>query len=138
MALRRFDRGAAAERISKLERRTLRLYAAVLRGKTLSAWERGDKAIVGAYPGRKARGMERVTVTTLRRGILMDMDEMKRQYRAKQEQIRKLEAERAEILRRGQPVPWRIGYRLEMTRIEAEELRMWGHRQLVRTIREGV
>ncbi len=67
----------------------------------------------------------------------MTMDEMKRQYRVKQEQIRKLEAERAAILERGDPVPWRIGYRLEMTRVEAEELRMWGHRELVRTIREG-
>ena len=62
--------------------------------------------------------------------------EMKRQYRAKQEQIRKLEAERAAILERGESVPWRTAYRLEMLRIEAEELRMWGHRELVRTIRE--
>lgn len=53
----------------------------------------------------------------------MTMDEMKRRYRVKQEQIRKLEAERAAILGRGEAVPWRIGYRLEMTRIEAEELR---------------
>jgi hypothetical protein len=62
---------------------------------------------------------------------------MKRQYRAKQEQIRKLEAERAWSLERGGPVPSRIGYRLKMARVEAEELRMWGHRELVRTIREG-
>ena len=68
----------------------------------------------------------------------MTGDELKRRYRAKQEQIRKLEAERAEMLGRGEPVPWRIGYRLEMLRIEAEELRMWGHRELVRVIREGV
>jgi hypothetical protein len=68
----------------------------------------------------------------------MTMDEMKREYRAKQEQIRKLEAERAAILARGEPVPWRIGYNLEMTRIEAEELRVWGHRELVRMIRKGV
>ncbi len=67
----------------------------------------------------------------------MDMEEMKRQYRAKQEQIRKLEADRAWFLERGGPVPWRIGYRLEMLRVEAEELRMWGHRELVRAIREG-
>ena len=66
----------------------------------------------------------------------MIMDEMKRQYHAKLEQIRKLEAERAALLTRGEPVPRRIGYRLEMTRIEAEELRVWGHRELVRTIRE--
>ena len=54
----------------------------------------------------------------------VNMDEMKHQYRAKQEQIRKLEADRAWFLERGGPVPWRIGYRLEMLRIEAEELRM--------------
>jgi hypothetical protein len=69
--------------------------------------------------------------------IPVNMEEMKRQYRTKQEQIRKLEADRAWFLERGGPVPWRIGYRLEMLRIEAEELRMWGHRELVRTIREG-
>ena len=67
----------------------------------------------------------------------MTMEEMKHQYRAKQEQIRKLEAERAAILGRGEPVPRRLQFRLEMTRVEAEELRMWGHRELVRTIREG-
>ena len=68
----------------------------------------------------------------------MTMDEMKRQYRALQEQISKLEAERAALLTRGEPVPWRIGYRLEMLWIEAEELRMWEHRELVRVIRDGV
>ena len=67
----------------------------------------------------------------------MTMDEMKRKYRAKQEQIRKLEADRAWFLERGGPVPWRIGYRLEMLRIEAEELRMWGNRELTREIREA-
>ena len=67
----------------------------------------------------------------------MNMDEMKRQYRAKQEQIRKLEVNRAWFLERGGPVPWRIGYRLEMLRIEAEELRMWGNRELTRAIREA-
>jgi hypothetical protein len=72
-----------------------------------------------------------------RREILMDTEEMKRQYRAKLEQIRKLEAERAAILGRGELVPRRLRFRLEMTRVEAEELRMWGHRELVRMIREG-
>ncbi len=67
----------------------------------------------------------------------MTLDKMKRQYRAKREQIRKLEAERAAILGRGELVPRRLTFRLEMTRVEAEELRMWGHRELVRTIREG-
>ena len=67
----------------------------------------------------------------------MTGDEMKRRYRAKQEQIRKLEAERAAILGRGEQVPRRLQFRLEMTRVEAEELRAWGHRELVRTIREG-
>ena len=67
----------------------------------------------------------------------MTSDEMKRQYRAKQEQIRELEAEREAILGRGKQVPGRLQFRLEMTRVEAEELRAWGHRELVRTIREG-
>ncbi len=67
----------------------------------------------------------------------MNMDEMKHQYRVKQEQIRKLEADRAWFLERGGPVPWGIGYRLEMLRIEAEELRMWGNRELTREIREA-
>ncbi len=48
-----------------------------------------------------------------------------------------LEAERAAILGRGEQVPRRLQFRLEMTREEAEELRTWGHRELVRTIREG-
>ena len=67
----------------------------------------------------------------------MTSDEMKRQYRAKQEQIRELEAEREAILGRDEQVPGRLQFRLEMTRVEAEELRAWGHRELVRTIREG-
>ena len=67
----------------------------------------------------------------------MTMDEMKRKYRAKQEQIRKLEADRVWFLERGGAVPWHIGYRLEMLRIEAEELRMWGNRDLTREIREA-
>jgi hypothetical protein len=67
----------------------------------------------------------------------MTGDEMKRRYRAKQEQIRKLEAERAAILGRGEQVPRRLQFRLEMTRVEAEELRMWGNRELTRQIREA-
>ena len=67
----------------------------------------------------------------------MTMDEMKRQYQMLQEEIRRLEAERAWFLEHGEPVPWRIGYRLEMARIEAEELRMWGNRELTRAIRES-
>ena len=67
----------------------------------------------------------------------MTMGEMKHQYRVLQEQIRELEADRAWFLERGGPVPWRIGYRLEMAQIEAEELRMWGNRQLTRAIRES-
>jgi len=67
----------------------------------------------------------------------MTSDEMKRQYRAKQEQIRELEAEREANLGRDEQVPGRLQFRLEMTRVEAEELRAWGHRELVRTIREG-
>ena len=65
----------------------------------------------------------------------MTQEEMKRQYRAKQEQIRKLEADHAWFSERG-TVPPRIGFRLEMARVEAEELRMWGHRDLTAGIRE--
>ncbi len=67
----------------------------------------------------------------------MTGDEMKRRYRAKQEQIRKLEAVRAAILGRGELVPRRLQFRLEMTRVEAEELRMWGNRELTRQIRKA-
>ena len=67
----------------------------------------------------------------------MHLDEMKRQYRAKQEQIRKLEAERAAILERREPTPHLFRFRLEMTRVETEELRMWGNRELTRQIREA-
>ena len=65
MALGRFDRDAAAERITELERRALRLYAAVSRGRALSALDRGDKAIPGACSGREEIGMEEATVTML-------------------------------------------------------------------------
>src|SRR3712207_5924697 len=57
--------------------------------------------------------------------------QMKRQYRAKQEQIQRLEAERASILERGEPTPRRLRFHLEMARVEAEELRMWGNRELI-------
>ena len=67
----------------------------------------------------------------------MTQEELKRRHRAKQEQLRTLEAERAAILERGEPTPHRLRFRLEMTRVEAEELRKWGHRDLVRAIREG-
>jgi len=66
----------------------------------------------------------------------VDLDEMKRQYQAKRDQIRRLEVERAAILERGEPTPWRLRFRLEMTRVEAEELRMWGNRELARQLRE--
>jgi hypothetical protein len=67
----------------------------------------------------------------------MTMDEMKRQYRAKQEQIRKLEAVRAEAIRRGDPIPRRVEGDLAEARISAEELRMWGNRELTRQLREA-
>jgi hypothetical protein len=66
----------------------------------------------------------------------MSLDEMKRRHRAKQEQMHKLEAERVEILGRGEPTPPRLRYKLAMLRVEAEELRMWGNRLLTRLIRE--
>jgi hypothetical protein len=67
----------------------------------------------------------------------MTPEEMKRQHRAKQEQISKLEAERAAILERGEPTPHRLRYRLKMLQVEAEELRMWGNRELTRQLREA-
>jgi hypothetical protein len=62
--------------------------------------------------------------------------DLKRQHLAKLEQIRKLEAERAELRRRGEPVPRRLEFHLKMAEADAEELRLWGHRALVRTIHE--
>ena len=67
----------------------------------------------------------------------MTMDEMKRRYQMLQEQIRELEAERAEAIRRGNPVPGRVRFALAEARISAEELRMWGNRELTRQLREA-
>ena len=68
----------------------------------------------------------------------MTLDEMKRQYRAKQEQIRKLEAERTRTVGRGDSVPIRVQFNLDMARVEAEELRTWGNRELTRQLREAI
>ena len=67
----------------------------------------------------------------------MTMDEMKRQYWAVKEQIRELEAERAEAIRLGDSVPGRVRFALAEARISAEELRMWGNRELTRQLREA-
>ena len=67
----------------------------------------------------------------------MNMDEMKRRYQMLQEEIRELEAERAEAIRRGNPVPGRVRFALAEARISAEELRMWGNRELTRQLREA-
>jgi hypothetical protein len=67
----------------------------------------------------------------------MTMDEMKRRYQMLQEEIRELEAERAEAIRRGNPVPGRVRFALAEARISAEELRMWGNRELTRQLREA-
>ncbi len=64
------------------------------------------------------------------------MDEMKRRYQMLQEEIRRLEAERAEAIERGDPVPGRVRFALAEARISAEELRMWGNRELSRQLRE--
>ena len=66
----------------------------------------------------------------------MTMDEMKRRYRALQDKIRRLEAVRAEAMRRGDPIPRRLEVDLAEARTSAEELRMWGNRELTRQIRE--
>ena len=66
----------------------------------------------------------------------MTMDELERQYRAKQELIRRLEAVRAEAIRCGEPIPRRLEGDLAELRISAEELRMWGNRELTRQIGE--
>jgi hypothetical protein len=66
----------------------------------------------------------------------MTVDEMKRRYRALQERIRKFEAERASAIRRGDPIPRRLEGDLAEARISAEELRLWGNRELTRQLRE--
>jgi hypothetical protein len=65
------------------------------------------------------------------------MDEMKLQYQAKQEQIRKLEAVRVGAIRRGEPVPRLLEGDLAEARISVEELRMWTNRELTRQLREA-
>ena len=59
----------------------------------------------------------------------------KQRYRQLLEQIRELEIERAELISRSQPVPRRLNFKLAMLRADAEELRLWGHREFVRTVR---
>jgi hypothetical protein len=66
----------------------------------------------------------------------MNTDELNRKWNRAQEQIRTLEAEREAIAARGEPVPGRIRWRLAEARIQAEEARLWGHREFVRTVRE--
>ena len=66
----------------------------------------------------------------------MTMDEMKRRYRALQDKIRRLEAVRAEAMRRGDPIPRRLEGDLGEARISAEELRMWENWALTCQIRE--
>jgi hypothetical protein len=65
-------------------------------------------------------------------------EELKREYERKLEQLRELEAERAIYLSRGEPVPRRVRFRVEMTRVEVEELRLWGHRAHVEEIKEAL
>ncbi len=59
------------------------------------------------------------------------------QYRALQEQMRRLEAERAEAIGRGDPVTGRVRLALAEAQISAEELRMWGNRELTSQLREA-
>jgi hypothetical protein len=59
----------------------------------------------------------------------------KQRYRQLLEQIRELEIERAEFISRSQPVPRRLNFKLAMLQADAEELRLWGHREFVRTVR---
>jgi hypothetical protein len=66
----------------------------------------------------------------------MDLDELRRRWNHTQDLIRRLEAERAESIRRGEPIPRRVEGDLAEARISAEELRMWGNRELTRQIRE--
>jgi hypothetical protein len=65
-------------------------------------------------------------------------EELKQAYERKMEKLRELEAERALYLGRGESVPGSLRFRLEMTRVEAEELRLWGHRAHVEEIREAM
>ena len=67
----------------------------------------------------------------------MTMDEMKGRYQMLQEEIRELEVERAAAIERGDPVPGRIRLGLAEARISAEEMRMWGNRELTRKLREA-
>lgn len=68
----------------------------------------------------------------------MDLGELKRRWNHAQDWIRKLEAERSEAIRRGEPIPRRVEGDLAEARISAEELRTWGNRELTRAIRESM
>jgi DNA-binding transcriptional regulator YiaG len=62
---------------------------------------------------------------------------LKERYDAKVEEIRNLETTIAELEEAGDPVPWGTTYDLEMRRVEADELRLWGHREHVRRMQEA-
>ncbi len=61
----------------------------------------------------------------------------KREWQTLQEQIRRLEAVRAAAIGRGDPIPRLVEGDLAEAQISAEELRMWGNRELTRAIRES-
>ena len=82
-------------------------------------------------------GVDRGATVGAEGGGPMTLYEMKHRYRVVQEQIRKLEAERAAAIGRGDPVSGRVRLGLAEARISAEELRMWGNRELTRAIRKS-
>jgi hypothetical protein len=61
----------------------------------------------------------------------------KQRYLRLLEHIRGLEAERAGLISHGEPIPRRLDFDLAMSRADAEELRLWGHREFVRAVRSG-
>ena len=126
------ERGDPVPRLLLANLRESRIHAEELRMWGHRAFVREIRALMAESAGGRDSRAQRDP-----RGGAVDLDEMKRQYRTKQEQIRRLEAERAAIQERREPTPQRFRFRLEMTRVEAEELRMWGNRELTRQIREA-
>jgi hypothetical protein len=94
------------------------------------------RAVYGRERGMRRRRGLRDRGLGLAETSGMDLDELRRRWNHTQDLIRRLEAERAESIRRGEPIPRRVEGDLAEARISAEELRMWGNRELTRQIRE--
>jgi len=64
-------------------------------------------------------------------------DALKQKYEAVQARLHNREAERAELVARGEAIPRRLEMDLAEYRTQADEYRLWGHRAMVRELEEA-